>query len=243
MKKLLVCLFILNGFACFAQEKALTWDYPVKPGMEEWTKFESRPEMAEACLIPDLVIKNISTSDLLELCLNYPLLHDIMFYNFPQMGFTSVSSSYNGFTELFRRDDAGTVLLKKYKTIYPEKVKEKSTGASRGFFIANLSLFEIVLSQDSIISKLSKNEKRELINEAHSKFLSKIRLAENYSLLGISTTPLVMGRVMKMDQFPELTELVSENISVAKYLETGSSYDFCMMQELADKVYEYSKLK
>lgn len=86
MKKLLVCLFILNGFACFAQEKALTWDYPVKPGMEEWTKFESRPEMAEACLIPDSIIKNISTSDLLELCLNYPLLHDIMFYNFPQMG-------------------------------------------------------------------------------------------------------------------------------------------------------------
>lgn len=243
MKQIFVYFLVLNGIVCLAQENGVSWDYPVKPGSEEWREFKSRPEMVQACRIPDTVLQNISTHDLMELCLNYPLLHDIMFYNIPQMGFVSVSESFNGFAEFFRRDDAGLALLKKYKTINPDKVKEKSTGASRGFFIANLSLLEIVLAQDAIIGNLSIDEKKELIEEAHSKFISKIQLAENYGLLGISSTPLIMVRLMKMDVFSAIEELELKNHSLASYRETGISYDFCMMQDIDEMACEYLKLK
>lgn len=227
----------------YAQENNITWDYPVKPGMEEWTKFESRPEMTQACIIPDTIIKYISTSYLLELCLNYPLLHDIMGFNFPQMGFASVSSSFNGFTELFQRHDAGTVLLNKYMTINAEQIQEIPASSERGLFIASLSLFELILSQDEIIGKLTKEEKIKLINEANKKFTSKVRFAKNYGLWGIRTTPLLMGRIMKIDHFPNMEALVSENKLVANYLETGSSYDYKVMKEIAAKAQEYLNLK
>lgn len=165
MKKLLVYLFVLNGFMCIAQEKSLTWDYPVKPGMGEWNKFESRPEMAEACNIPEAVIKDISTSSLLELCLNYPLIHDIMSFNFPQMGFAHVSSSFNGFSELFKRQDVGTVLIDKYLLFNAEQVQEISSGIERGLHIASLAIIELILSQEEVISKLTEDEKEMLINE------------------------------------------------------------------------------
>jgi hypothetical protein len=109
--------------------------------------------------------------------------------------------------------------------------------------LPELSIFELILSQEKVISKLTKDKKNKLINEANAKFISKVQFAKNYGFWGIRTTPLLMGRVMKMNQFPELTELIFENNSVTNHLETGSLYDFKIMKEIADKATDYSNLK
>ena len=48
---------------------------------------------------------------------------------------------------------------------------------------------------------------------------------------------------MKIDHFPNMEALVSENKLVANYLETGSSYDYKVMKEIAAKAQEYLNLK
>ncbi len=243
MKKIIIYLFILSGFACLAQESPTTWDYPVKPGTEEWKNFKSRPEMVDACQMPQSVLKTIDTKSLANLCFNYPLIHDINAYNILQSGFESVTEDFNGFIELFQRHDAGTVLLEKYIALNAEHVKDVTTSWERGLYIANLSLLELFLSQEVIIGKLSGEEKNRLIQETITKFESKIRYAKNYGLWGVRTTPLLMGRVMKQEKYPELEKLLSENNAVAISLETGNIYDFDVMKEIANKAQYYIKLK
>jgi hypothetical protein len=243
MKKLITCLFLISGIACFAQENSVTWDYPIKPGMEEWKNFKSRPEMVAACQVPQSILEKIDTENLVELCFNYPLIHDINAYNILQIGFDNVTSDFNGFTELFQRHDAGAILLERYLSKNVDEVKEMSESWERGLYIANLSLLELFLSQEIIISKLTRDEKTELVEEASIKFDSKIRYAKNYGLWGARTSPLLMGRVMKLDRYSEMESLITENNKARTSLETGSLYDFNIMQEIANKAQNYLNQK
>lgn len=243
MKKLFIYLFILSGFSCFAQDETIAWDYPVKPGTEEWKSFKSRPEMVDACQVPGSILKIIDTKSLAELCFNYPLIHDINAFNILQKGFDHVTDDFNGFTELFQRQDVGKVLLERYMAINAMKVKDIQTSFQKGLYIANLSLLELFLSQNRVIIKLSKEEKYKLIEEASSKFKSKKQYAKNYGLWGMRTTPLLMGRIMRFDKYQEFDNLISDNNTVAASLETGSLYDFDVMEEIVNKAQDYLNFK
>jgi hypothetical protein len=100
--------------ADLAQEKILAWDYPVKPGTEEWKKLESNEAMVVACQIPATVLQDISTSDLMNLCLQYPLLYDVFAFNNINAGLDKLFSDFNGIRELSQRKDALEILLDKY---------------------------------------------------------------------------------------------------------------------------------
>ena len=81
-----------------------TWDYPVKPGTPQWAAFTTKKEKVDACQIPDGVLNSLTTKELVEICLNYPLFGDIMFYDNLQDGFrNNVAISFNGIRELLRR--------------------------------------------------------------------------------------------------------------------------------------------
>lgn len=57
------------------------YDYPTKPGSSNWKQFKSHNEMIKACQMPDSILLQIPTKNLLESCLNYPLLFDILAYD------------------------------------------------------------------------------------------------------------------------------------------------------------------
>lgn len=52
-----------------------TWDYPVKPGTEEWKKLKTGKEKNEACQIPENVLKKISSHELAYLLYNKFFTH------------------------------------------------------------------------------------------------------------------------------------------------------------------------
>ena len=58
-----------------------SWDYPIKPGTEAWQALSTHEDMLKACQIPAEILKTVSTEELIELCLAYPLLGDIFAYN------------------------------------------------------------------------------------------------------------------------------------------------------------------
>lgn len=112
MKKIILSLLIAIPLISFVQEK-VTWDYPVKPGSEEWKSFQSSTEMVEACQIPNNILHAFSTDDLLILCLRYPMFLDIHFANKIQEGLDIIIPSFNGFVELYNRKDCAKVLINK----------------------------------------------------------------------------------------------------------------------------------
>lgn len=56
-----------------AQKSNGAYNYPIKPGTSEWKTLTSHDQMQRVCQIPDATLKSMSTTDLIETCLNYPL--------------------------------------------------------------------------------------------------------------------------------------------------------------------------
>lgn len=81
------------------------YTYPVVPGTDAWAELQTRVDMAEACMIPEELLSEMTTSALLETVLNYPLLADIMAFNSAEQGVERVASSFNGLQELLLRSD------------------------------------------------------------------------------------------------------------------------------------------
>ena len=109
MKRVFVfisCLLLLscslnNGYNENNDEvNGCVWDYPVKPGMEEWKQFHSNEEKVNACQIPENIVCCLSTEKLTEICLQYPLLADVFAFNFLSMGADKLFEDFNGIREL-----------------------------------------------------------------------------------------------------------------------------------------------
>ena len=64
-KKMILLTMLVCPILIFGQ----AWDYPVKPGTEEWKSLKSHCEKISVCQIPNEILKNCSTEDLLEICL------------------------------------------------------------------------------------------------------------------------------------------------------------------------------
>jgi hypothetical protein len=145
---LLLCVLF---FSCKTEEfqENLPWDYPVKPGTEEWKKFTSNEEMVAACQIPDIILTSLSTEDLTELCLRYPLLADVFaFYNL-QIGLDKLFSDFNGIRELYKRKKVADELLKRYnlKIQNLSFLDGKASNIEKGSYIISISALEILLTR------------------------------------------------------------------------------------------------
>lgn len=183
---LLVCMFILitctsiNAVSTNEQNTTVNsgYDYPIKPGTDEWVKLNDRAKRGDACQIPEDVLKSLSTDELVETVLNYPFLMDIYAYDTIQQGFKAVASRFNGLKELLQREDAGPKLLERYKQM--EVIKDPKKVISKELF--NLSSIEVILRQDEIMSKLNKTKIEELEKEVENKYFEKNAHPDIYGL-------------------------------------------------------------
>ncbi|HCS11667.1 MAG TPA: hypothetical protein DIV40_09450 [Clostridiales bacterium] len=102
------CIFCSILIFMVGCEKTITeaYQYPVVPGMEEWKKLKSLPEMAEACQIPEDILDCMTTEALIETVVNYPLFGNVFAYENRKTGLEHVKGYFNGLQELYERDDA-----------------------------------------------------------------------------------------------------------------------------------------
>ena len=69
------------GMSVLSEKIADLYDFPIKPGTEEWKAMVSHDEMLKACQVPELVLQKMSTEGLVETVLNYPLYGDMKAHN------------------------------------------------------------------------------------------------------------------------------------------------------------------
>ena len=79
-----------------------------------WQYLETNDERWAALQIPEDMLSTMSTEDLVEACMNYPLSLDCFAYNDVQHGLSNVISRFNGFAELKKREDAFDKVLDFY---------------------------------------------------------------------------------------------------------------------------------
>lgn len=135
MKKkifLLTLLLICVVGISYAQQKV--YSHPFQQNDSTWNKFSNAQERINALQIPQDKLEQIPTCDLLDLCLTFPYLSDILLYDEQEKGYNALTKEYNGFQEFLKRDDCVDVLLDKYASIMSDTLSQEGISkAEKGF--------------------------------------------------------------------------------------------------------------
>ncbi len=190
---LLVSLLVYGGGTSASD----AYDYPIKPGTDEWKALGSHEEMLKACQIPEELLHRMSTTGLVETVLNYPLAGDWWAYDSTEIGIKHVSEQSNGLSELPGRNDAGDSLIALYQTIDPGTIDVNSPIAEQAEYYFRLLNIELLLSQDSVISNLSITDLQNLISRARIIYESKLLRPELFSGGGREFTSTIIEKASK----------------------------------------------
>ena len=189
-KFLIIIIFSLITCGINAQmtDNVVTWDFPVNPSTSEWKELKSYEEQLLAYNIPEEMMKKISTPELVKVCLAYPELGVINAFNDRRVGLNNMMSHFNGFRELFARNDAAKELIKAYSNLDPLAIGKNWTLLQMGNYGFHISCVELLLSHGRMIDKLDSQDIQVLLEVVVLKYNSKKQIPEVYSLWGLSPT-------------------------------------------------------
>lgn len=152
-------------------EDYIGYRYPVLPGTSTWPYGDHR-KMVEMCQIPEDIYESMTTEELAQSVLAYPLLSDIYAYDSITMGLERVAENFDGLQEFYTRSDNASCLVDLYskhdcvsmselsvntKQVLTDRCSiattpEEKVLCKRVLYSMKLSAF---LSQDEFIERLS----------------------------------------------------------------------------------------
>ncbi len=234
---LIVAVLLITCNNLFAQDHDVIWDFPVKPGMEEWKSLNNSYKKITACQVPGDVLPALSTEQLIEVCLNYPLLFDILAFDNILTGLETYSINFNGFRELIERSDAALVLIKKYKGKDPLAIEKDWSSYDKFDYALKISMMELFLCNKQILSKLDNIEKRDLMNEYRLKKSQKNSMIDLYKFKGFQTIYLAIVRLLESENV-DLSRNLNMKI-VTPYITTGILKSRDVFKEINNTVNNY----
>lgn len=228
-----VCLSML--FFCFTDFKACgqVYVFPVLQGTAQWKSFKTHQEMLKACQIPENILKNMSTADLIQTCLNYPLIGDVYAYSNVKNGIENISKQFNGFAELFTRNDNFNSLMSEFeqsRLILNDNLVSNKSDAEKGKIMLIFAIIESFLSFDAVLSKSDYNQKRQLAGIADEILNYKLKNRDKFGGLSITSTAFMLGKTLqKMNKFSKITpntekflnnNIIADNSVVSEIVQT-----------------------
>lgn len=129
--------------------------YPIIPGTESWNALRNHQEMVDVCQIPEDVISEMTTSELIETIIAYPLYTDMYAYDNWDDGFEIVKQHFNGFDELESRKDMAAETVKAYAKLNPAVALRGDNGDSLlklGYMSAMINYYKSSFSEAELQS-------------------------------------------------------------------------------------------
>ena len=154
------CLFVIIANAQFLPWKLPVkegvWDYPIKPGMDEW-KLQNYAGRINACQIPEEILYSLSTEELTDICLRYPAIGHFYAFNKTNDGLVKLFRDFNGIRELYKRKDAEVHLIQRYTELFQSLycLDDTIPNFRKGLFVIQISVLEGLLSR---IERQNNNE-------------------------------------------------------------------------------------
>jgi hypothetical protein len=212
-----------------------TYDFPVKPGTADWKAFGTHLEMLNACRIPEKVLTQLSTEGLIETMLNYPLLFEIFAFNTPQQGIDAVTAQFNGFQELFARDDRCARLINKYESMDIRPQIDGLSAVAQVEYIWRVSVLEMIMAQQPVSSALSPSQINDLLTISLDKVAQKRAEADLISN-GEQTTAWLISRTLQLAGYQPFLEIYNEDEYLPGFVSTGFAYnDYSILFTLAEQ--------
>ncbi|MCM1504519.1 MAG: hypothetical protein NC127_04925 [Muribaculum sp.] len=116
MKKVLLFLLAFLALRVAGREIAEN-DYSISRDDSKFESFESVQSRIDALQVDDDKLKQIGTSELLNICLDFPYNIDMFLYDSPEKGFSAICKNFNGYRELLTRVDLTDALIAECKEI------------------------------------------------------------------------------------------------------------------------------
>jgi len=237
LKCLFVYLFALIYFNYLPAQESRVWDYPVHAGTTEWQNLGTFHQRLNALNIPDTLIVNMATRDLVNTCLNYPYKILLTSRNNNQEGYDFLYSVFNGFGELERRTDAPEELIMLYQALNPEEASSKPTLEEKGEFAFQFTFIEILISQRTILAKLTQENLKTLLRKSLTVYDGKKEAEEIFSFYDLTTTCLLLSRILKQNNISSFKDLEESNTGLMNFIKYGTIPE----KKLADQIAKLSK--
>lgn len=236
--RILMLLLLLLSFSIKGQDVVDTpYEFPVRPGMEQWKSFKTGQEMKDACQIPIDILNRLSTKALAETCLNYPLYFEYTAFNSERMGIGHIIENFNGLTELSKRENGVQELVKLYEGLpVNTKTKRVSSKIKENASILHLSYLELLLSDEAFFQKLSVNDCTELKKVVTDKYEKKLAEKDVYSLYSVEKTLLLGAKILEKSERGKISATKREN--VVKFIHEFERSNIDLMQEISKYIYE-----
>ena len=123
----------------------------------------------------------------------------------------------------------------------PSKILECKTFIDKGSFSYQFIFIEIILSQPNIFQNLTKHDLTKLLEVAISVFGYKNNPAINYSLLSLSSTVLILGRILEKNQNKEFLEIKDVFFKCDRFIKGGITDDKEMLIRIKSMAENYYK--
>ncbi|MGB4413595.1 MAG: hypothetical protein WBI53_01720 [Paludibacter sp.] len=224
--KTALLLILLYPILMFGQK----WDYPIKPGTEKWKNLTTGQEMIDVCQIPEDILQNMNTVDLIQTCLNYPLKGNVYAYANVKDGVEHISLQFNGFKELLlRKDNFKNLKLKLEQSrvnLYNDLLSDKNM-AEKGKIMLDFAIIESFLSFDTVLSNSDYNQRKQLAQVTKVILDYKLQNNDKFGILSLTSTSFLLGKTLqKMNKFTNITE------NTAKFLNNNIAVNNNIIEEI-----------
>lgn len=154
-----------------------------------WAAYDTHAQKVAACQIPDSILSNIPTAELVGICMEYPLLFDAYAFNTPLQGIKVVASRFNGLQELMTREDNFECILAylKGKDVRTLNFATLSL-AEEGRLLLSYSLCEYLLSFAEVIRHAPTSAKEEAAQYAQAVLTDKESDNRHFSMNDLTSS-------------------------------------------------------
>lgn len=203
MKKLAI-FFLLGLCANFVQGQTISepYDYPIRPGTEEWKGAKNHDELRELNQIPSQIIQKMDTRTLLNSVVRYPLIGDILLFPSFSRGIVRLKEDFFAFDSLLSRSDVIEALMPVYEAYEPSKVNRLQDPIDIGEYMLGLSLLEFIISDRAQHGTINAGHKHRLSVALLLKYAQKEELVDQYGGNALSTCLWAANQLLADEAMP-----------------------------------------
>ncbi len=205
--------------------QTFSFDSVTKP--EIWKTFQTLEEMQSACLIPDDVLPNLSTEELVQICMDYPLFGNYLAYDNETFGIKKVMAGFNAFKELKKRTDSAEKLLDRYANVNVTTLYEDRENAET-YPNLKLGYLEMILCSGEIES-LYQGEALQRLENLQAQKLTEKQLTNSISASSLKHSQLLKQKINEAKN----VFTTSTATSITIYTKYGNPVDALSISEMS----------
>lgn len=139
---LLICIVIGYSYNKNLNDESRTFKYKITPQDDEWKAFKTHDEMVQACRIPSKILKKMTTEEVVDAVVEFPLLFEVLVYNSDEKGVKALLNISDAFKELTTRKDSKKTLQNRLSYFSERNIPEESL---------YIKIIKILLTEENIL--------------------------------------------------------------------------------------------